>query len=375
LNYAVYLPVNLAPHRKPCGEGPVTAKVRAILSWNTPPTGPNYAPVWGNRLETNILVNPGVTASVGDYTPYLQSVCSIATCDIDQNTGFAPGEKPYGGVVNIFGVIPGAPFITSPNPPLYKVSVQQLAGSPPVLIGAPQPVTDSFSITVDEQIFPGIPTSTPQLQTAPSDYFTYRDATASSAGWRNISPPGLLAEWNTVGKTGLWQISIEAKDPVTNNVFAAGSLLCTLDGSTRQSVRITLDNEIPQAHLEITGYKPGGVGPCQTAVNCATFEVGDVICGKYSVSDEHFGSFSLTAEPTADPAAGFTVDSLNTNSRSYPSIPTVGQSGEWTFNTKGLAPCGYTIQLSTGDRTIVSCVTNWENNSNFVGFCLVAKKN
>ena len=224
LNYAVYLPVNLAPHRKPCGEGPVTAKVRAIISWNTPPTGPNYAPVWGNRLETNILVNPGVTASVGDYTPYLQSVCSIATCDIDQNTGFAPGEKPYGGVVNIFGVIPGAPFITSPNPPLYKVSVQQLAGSPPVLIGAPQPVTDSFSITVDEQIFPGIPTSTPQLQTAPSDYFTYRDATASSAGWRNISPPGLLAEWNTAGKTGLWQISIEAKDPVTNNVFAAGSL-------------------------------------------------------------------------------------------------------------------------------------------------------
>jgi hypothetical protein len=49
-------------------------------------------------------------------------------------------------------------------------------------------------------------------------------------------------------------------------------------------------------------------------------------------------------------------------------------TGQWTYNTAGLPPCGYTIQLFTGDRTIVDCVTNWENNSNFVGFCLVAPK-
>ena len=61
LSYAVYLPVDLNAHRKPCQDGPVTASVRAILSWDVapPPANPNFVPVWGNRLETTILVNPG----------------------------------------------------------------------------------------------------------------------------------------------------------------------------------------------------------------------------------------------------------------------------------------------------------------------------
>ena len=70
------------------------------------------------------------------------------------------------------------------------------------------------------------------------------------------------------------------------------------------------------------------------------------------------------------------------NGESYPAImvgatETAGiwtKAGVWTYNTAGLPPCGYTIQLSTGDRTIVNCVTNWEDNSWFRGFCLVAKK-
>lgn len=54
-------------------------------------------------------------------------------------------------------------------------------------------------------------------------------------------------------------------------------------------------------------------------------------------------------------------------------LPSGGtKSGEWTYNTTGLPPCGYTIQLFTGDRTIVDCGTNWQNNSNFVDLCLVA---
>jgi hypothetical protein len=229
---------------------------------------------------------------------------------------------------------------------------------------------------VDEQIGGGLPTSTNITQTADgTNYYTYQEAPpVPGVGWRTVSPSRLLAYWNTSGKTGLWQISIEAKDPVTNVIYAAGTVLCVLDGTTRQSVVIDLDQAAPVTSLAITGYKPGGAGPCQPAVNCGTFEVGDIICGSYSVSDEHFGSFSLTAEPTGNPAAGFTVDGLPTNGRSYPSVPTTGQSGTWTFDTSGLPPCGYTIQLSSGDRTIVSCVTNWQNNSAFVGFCLVVKK-
>jgi hypothetical protein len=44
----------------------------------------------------------------------------------------------------------------------------------------------------------------------------------------------------------------------------------------------------------------------------------------------------------------------------------------WTYNTAGLPACGYTIQLFTNDRTIVDCYTDWQDNSRFVGFCLIA---
>ncbi len=341
LCYAVYQPVNFASHRKPCGEGAVTPHVRAILSWNSPPPpfNPDFVPQYGNRVETRIHLYPGTTTHTGDYTPYMQNLCGIAVCNINQTTGFAPGESPFGGSVSIFGHIPGAPDVNTPaaNRPLYKITVQ------PFPVGAPQSPNDSFSLTVDEQIGGGLPTSTNIMQVADANnYYTYQEAPpVPGVGWRTVSPSRLLAPWNTAGKTGLWQISIEAKDPVTNTIYAAGTVLCTLDGSTRQSVVIDLDNAAPLAALDITGFKPGGVGPCQPAVNCATFQVGDVICGSYSVSDEHFGGC---------------------------------QSGIWTFDTAGLPPCGYTIQLSSGDRTIVSCSGNWENNGHFLGFCLVAKK-
>lgn len=375
LSYAVYQPVNFDSRRKPCGEGAETARVRAILSWNSAPPAfdPNFVPPYGNRVETRIHLYPGTTTKTGDYTPYIQNLCGIAVCNIDQSTGFAAGERPFGGTVSIFGHIPGAPNVNTPvaNRPRYKITVQ------PFPVGAPQSLNDSFPLTVDEQIGGGLPTSTNIMQIADgANYYTYQEAPpVPGVGWRTVSPSRLLAPWNSSGKTGLWQISIEAKDPVTNVVYAAGTALCTLDGTTRQSVVIDLDQAAPVTSLAITGFKPGGVGACQPAVNCGTFQVGDVICGSYSVSDEHFGSFSLTAEPTANPAAGFTVDGLPaTNGRSYPAVPTTGQSGTWTYDTTGLPPCGYTIQLSSGDRTIVSCVTNWENNGAFVGFCLVAKK-
>jgi len=57
LEYAVSLPVD--PKRKLCFFDPLI-RVRAILSWNNPPPAnqPNWAPVWGNVREANILVEP-----------------------------------------------------------------------------------------------------------------------------------------------------------------------------------------------------------------------------------------------------------------------------------------------------------------------------
>jgi hypothetical protein len=380
LSYAVYLPVNLNAHRKPCTEGPVIAKMRAILSWNSPPSpaNPNQVPHWGNRLETLIFVNPGQTTQTGDYTPYLQSICAVPVCSIDQTSGWAPGDAPFGGSVSIYGYLPGAPtlsVILGGNAPRYQITVQQIDTSTNTLIGVPQVLGDPFGVTITQQIGGGPVTSTPFTQTTTGGYFTYQNATPDATqGWRIISPDGLLAVWNSSSATGTWLISVTAVDPVTSTNYPAGSVICTVDGTTRHGVVIDLDQQRPDTDLEITGFMPGGVGPCQPAVNCQTFTVGDVICGTYSVSDEHLGSFSLSEEPFPAPGA-FTIDGVATNGLSYPnpSLPLSGtKSGTWTFNTAGLPACGYTIQLLSGDRTIVSCYTNWENNDKFKGFCLKA---
>jgi hypothetical protein len=370
LAYAVYQPVNLEAHRKPCEKGPAIARVRAILSWNAPPSpgNPDFVPPWGNRIETHVHIYPGAPAIPGDYTPYIQNLCGVAVCNIDQTTGFAPGERPFGGSVAIFGHIPGAPNVLTPaaSRPRYRISVRQ--GGPPEFL------SNVFNLTVDEQLGGGLPTSTNIAQNVEAgDYYVYQEAPpVPGVGWRTVSPSRLLAVWNSAGKTGLWEIRIEALDPATLTPYAAGTVLCVLDGTTRQNVIVDLDQAAPITSLNLTGYQRGGVGPVLTDIlNCGTFQVGDLLHGSYSVSDEHFGGLSLTAEPIAGGAPGrFTIDGLTTSSKLYPALP--GQPGTWTFDTAGLDPCGYTIQLSTADRTIVSCVGGWENNSAFVGFCLVA---
>jgi hypothetical protein len=367
LQYAVAQPINLAAHRKPCQEGPVTALVRATLSWSAPPppANPDYVPAWGNRVETRIEIAPGTPTIIGDYTPYIESVCAVDICDVDPASGFAPGERPFGGAVSIFGIIPGAPIVTTPevNRPRYRVQVS------PSGAGTWQPLNDSFGITLHEQVLPGLPTATPHLQTAdPGGYYTYQVApNVPGVGWRDIVPSGLLAVWNTASKTGKWDIVIDAYNPIGPVSYPAGGTFCASDGSFRSMVTIDLDNAAPITSLAITGFSRGG-GPVQPAVDCATFEAGDVIHGTYSVFDEHFGNLALVVEPSG-PANGATV---NPSSRSYPTVPNIGETGNWTLDTTGMEPCGYTVQLQTNDRTIVGCVGPWQNDSAFVGFCLVA---
>jgi hypothetical protein len=388
LSYAVYLPVNLNAHRKLCQDGPVTANVRAILSWDfpPPPANPDFVPVWGNRLETIIFVNPGAAHATGDFTPYLTDICGVPPCEIDQTTGWAhpgpAGDNPFGASIAIYGTIPGQPpFVDPPvGLPLYQVMVQRVGSI------NQQIITDPFNINILKQVGGGFPTSTTQTQFAVGGFYTWQQMNPSPAGWNSISlasgtggGAGPLTVWNSVGE-GTYIISVIAWNGTTS--YAAGSFKCTSDGSTRQSVVIDLDQTQPVPGLVIKGYQAGGVGPILTAVDCATFTVGDVIHGTYSVGDAHLGSFSLSAEPTPSSGSNFTVDGVATNGESYPAImvgatETAGiwtKAGVWTYNTAGLPPCGYTIQLLTYDRTIVNCDGPWENNSAFVGFCLVAKK-
>jgi hypothetical protein len=194
-------------------------------------------------------------------------------------------------------------------------------------------------------------------------YYTYREQIFPNQ-WRLVTGR-VLGKWFTgAPMTDMWEVKIEALLP--GGITLPGGVIVCSDGTTRSSVKLYLDEVLPTPHIQITGFQRGG-GPVHPAVNCGTFQKGDILHGTYSVTDEHFGVLTMHVEPVA-PAHGATV---NPSSRSYPVVPTTGESGTWTLDTSPMDACGYIVRLDTSDRTIVnSGFVGWPN-SDSTGFCLV----
>ncbi len=373
LEYAVFLPVDLTCRRQPCDKGPKTARVRAILSWQVPPppANPDFVPTWGNRQETLILINPGPVCNLDDHTPYIESVGNMGVCDIDQAIGLATGtgiiaaftarEAPFGSTITITGFILNPPNVLAGAAPFkYKVYVRQLP------FGPWQPLSNAFSITITQQFGGGPPVQFPFTQSVDiNGYYDYQEQIYPNA-WRLVAGK-VLAKWETQQPmTDLWEIKLEALLPGAINPVPAGTISC-LDGTTRSTVKVYLDEVAPTAKVKITGFSRGG-GPIQPAVDCDSFQVGDVIHGTYSTSDEHFNALTLHVEPVL-PAHGATV---NPSARAYPVVPTTGETGNWSLDAGGMDPCGYIVRLEVSDRTIVASGFIGWGNSDSTGFCLVA---
>jgi hypothetical protein len=65
-DYSVVLPIHLSQPAQLQSEDAKTVKVRAVLSWNTPPstTNPNAPVVWGESLDCKILIPGGRKVAV-----------------------------------------------------------------------------------------------------------------------------------------------------------------------------------------------------------------------------------------------------------------------------------------------------------------------
>jgi len=76
LEFNVTLPDDLLSRMQTRGEGTGTVKVRAVLSWNTPPstTDPNAPIVWGNSIEMRIPIPPGQAAREDNRRSYNASL-------------------------------------------------------------------------------------------------------------------------------------------------------------------------------------------------------------------------------------------------------------------------------------------------------------
>jgi hypothetical protein len=349
VNYACFLPVNLSKYVKPCTQGARVLRMRAILSWQVPPTpgDPDYVPVWGNHQDTHILVRPGTPVDPALHPPVIETVGGMSTSKIDASglatgtattAGFTANDSPFGGLVVITGHIANPTDISSGMPALkYRILVSGDGG------GSWQPLNDHFVIE-RSQLQNGIWTTLPdltQIPTAAGWYDYQEDLTYGGANAMITVQGNVLHRWQTAGKSGDWLIKAE----VTDNPAAGAQF-------SSAPVKVRVDNTAPEVKLSITSG--GG--------NCADFMVGDTISGVFTATDTHFGSASFDLLPAN--GGSFTPVSI-----AYPAS-TGAVDQPWSLDTTGLPRCGYVVRLSASDRTIVNSGWVGWGAEKVVGLCL-----
>lgn len=326
VNYAVRLPVDLAPYRRACREGAKVVRIRAILSWNVPApcSNPSHVPTWGNREETLIHIAPKVQIPGGK----IAILGGIPVGHIDDISGlttptavFALNNTPPDGLGR---PCPFAGIVTGQGVPIvgytYVVEV-----SPDNVLFTPV-LTD---LTVTDQ-FGNTSTHKANAVTKRFDYLPFT---------QNVN--SLLAHWNS-GGDALWYVRL--------SVYDAGGILQGTD-----THRIQLDNTGPEASIDIAT----GVG------NCGKFAAGTLLGGTFVARDLYLGGYSVSVEPAVNPpGVGVPVPgSGNVNTALAP-----GDS--WSLDTTGMQPCGYVVRLGVVDRAIVHSQAVGHHVTDSAGFCL-----
>ena len=335
LDYAVAVPVDIASHTQPCGSGPKTATIRAILSWQVapPPSNPNYVPTWGNREDAIVQLPAGPPFVIGTA-----NISIIGGIGIEQIDTSATGMTKPGALFALTGGF-ADPWINTRQCPFgsriviqglpslgykYRVRVQE-SGSPlPITLTTPIVTTDSFGVAT---------TRNPDA----SGFFTYLDNS------QNIDD--ILAYWDSSGDDQ-WTVWLEIAD--SSDMVLGGT----------PHYLIQLDNTAPAADIHIDS---GG--------DCKKFAPGTVIDGHFVARDLHFGAFSMQTLPTSTtppPNEPVTATPFTSQTAPPPGDP-------WTLNTAGMEDCGYVILLQVSDNAIVDSSPGLHNSTPAeVGFCLVS---
>ncbi|HVF03443.1 MAG TPA: hypothetical protein VNA20_01255 [Frankiaceae bacterium] len=323
LCYAAMLPVDLAAVRKPCHEsGP--SRVRAVLSWNSPPstTDPDDVPHWGNVLDAHVQVAPGQPVDPNNPVPLIAILGGVETAQIDPATGLTTptavlaenGQPidgdgrpcPFAGIVTVRGYsYPGH---------TYRVLVRAPGGGwAPVMT----PFRTIDGTGVGTWRTPGADGWTPYL-----DFF------------QNVT--STLGAWHTTGDER-WEVRLEIQG-------VAGS-----DTRTVQLHNTFVDDTT--FSLEIT------TGACRQYIP------GEPIGGTFTVSHPYLRGWGFSLLSSAPQPASFSPASGST--------PMVNES--WSLTTDlAIQPCGYVVHLGMSDRAVVNSHSLGRHSARHEGLCIVA---
>ena len=364
--------------------------LRAILSWQTPPTGPDFIPAWGNVVNTHI--QPQILAvDPGKEQMRLMRIGRVSIIGIGNVNGLANPTGVAGDCVGHDSPFGGSPTVTGdfiPRVDVFNhVNGSVVPGGRPIIYqawiippaGPAFQLTNSFGIQLYPPLGPvggvfhnqtATPAPAPDFGGAATDvYYTYMESDLQAVEPRTLAVfnAGSLPEGN-------YTIQIRGFKFTGANYVAIPT----------QSKMIHVYNGFP--HIELTaGGGTISVQRPQLAItldapfkDCGDVVVGDTITGHYSITDLFFGSGTIRMLPITIGGIPQPINPviLNTggSSISYDGTNTNGVSGTFTLSTTGLSPCGYTILLQSSDRALVSDSCSGHYNELGVGFCLRAKK-
>jgi hypothetical protein len=368
LQYAVYLPFDFSKYKDKCYR-PKVIRIRAILSWQTPPSiyNPSFPPVWGNTIDALIQLKPS-DVKPGEQKPVIWSVGEMAVesisgnpstmissalgdgyaNDVSVNGGFTADESPFGGSIAISGEITSAPNIV-PKAGILKYKVQYSESGK----GNWHDIANTFRIWIR---IDGVPSGFID-QVAVNGYFTYQE---------DLNPPvktevqdKILAQWITPVPEGdgLYDLRVLLYKPGAPPVPGVPA-----DHVASDIVKVMVDNTPPNAMVSLD------LGPC------TKYTVGDIIAGKFTATDKHIEKYTLTIEP--GPPSAPNPPTISPTGATYgPALLAPGLTNEpfKITTTDAMTPCGYVVLLQVWDRTITNNNANGNYNYATVGLCLLEK--
>lgn len=390
--------------------------LRAILSWSTPPTGPNFVPVWGNIIDTH--VQPQIAATVGEGMR-LMRIGQVTVANIGNGTGLAvvdplfvpplppglgyvAGDCPGGSPWLVFSVEPNSPFggetlIEGDFNPKIDVfdhtTGMVLPGAFPIIYqawvtppsGPAFQLTDSFGIELYPPNAIGGVFYMQHLVPSPgpvsggvvgAQYYVYYESNLQAVNPRTIAEfdAGGLAE----GNYSIEILGFEWNGTQYVAIAPQGKMIHVYNGYEHTEL---VEPSLGAPLVAVTEYRPQVfITLTSPSGDCGDVQVGDTIIGSYSVTDEFFGIVTVALVPITiggvlQPENAVTLSNANygAGSVAYDGTNTAGTGGTFTLPTAGMTPCGYTILLQAWDRALTNNTCYGHYNEDGVGFCLRKK--
>jgi hypothetical protein len=340
LCYAAIQPVDLGALRRPC-DVPRIARVRAVLSWGTPPstTDPDKVPVWGNRIDRHVQIEPGPTY---DGTAHFTIVGGVAANKVSLVTGLTDSGATLGTSTVPLNP-PSCPFagqltLQGPNDPTlaghqYRIKATNLDSGGFVYLDTPFGVVNSNGD-------PATVTPTPG-----TGWATWPTWVTNTEGFLGVHTPGGNDQWD-------YTLELDTA------------------GHTVDTARVQMDNLVRNEVVPLDGANAGDLW-LDTAGACKVPKA--LLNARFVARDLHFSSWSISL--LGGPGGNPPQPALHLPGN-LPMLPTTSQTPltgtDFTIDLTDplLAPCGYVVRLTIVDRAIVNSVTQGQHATIDRGICL-----